>query len=123
MRFLQRQQYVLGFLAVLVFCCVMVLRQVIANQAAHIQRREDFILLHDRSETKACEWAYQRLIQELPGLNERILVDDLIRTSLLVDPKTPDLDNLVWKYYASVKQELQRRADRRIARALEQAKE
>ena len=121
MRFLRRNQYLLCFLGVLVLSCVMVLRQFMVNQSAHVQRREDFILLHDRAETKACERLYQLLIQELPDLSERSLVDDLERTSLLVDPKTPDLDNLVWKYYVSVKNELRTRAERRVARALERA--
>ena len=94
-----------------------------ANQSAHIQRREDFILLHDRAKDKACEWLYQRLIQELPELPDRALVDDLIRTSLLVDPKTPDLQNLVWKYYVSVKNELQKRAEKRVEVALARIKE
>ena len=101
----------------------MVLWQFMANQSAHVQRREDFILLHDRAEKKACERLYQLLIQELPDLSERSLVDDLERTSLLVNPKTPDLDNLVWKYYVSVKNELQKRAERRVERALKEAGE
>ena len=123
MRFLRRNQYLLCFLGVLVLSCVMVLWQFMANQSAHVQRREDFILLHDRAEKKACERLYQLLIQELPDLSDRSLVDDLERTSLLVDPKTPDLDNLVWKYYVSVKNELQKRAERRVERALKEAGE
>ena len=121
MRFVQRHQYVLGFLAVLVFCCVMVLRQVIANQSAHIDRREDFILLSNRDEKKACAWLYQRLIQELPSLSDRSLIDDVVRTSLLIDPKKPDLENLVWKYYISVNKEFQRRAEARLSRVIAKA--
>ncbi|MBI3853897.1 MAG: hypothetical protein HY298_27035 [Verrucomicrobia bacterium] len=121
MRFLRRNQYLLCFLAVLVFSCVMVLRQLMANQSAHVEMREDFLLLHDRGEAKASERLYQLLIQQLPDLSDKSLVDDLQRTSLLVDLKTPDLQNLVWKYGVSVKRELQKRSERRLSRALERA--
>ena len=121
MRFFRRNQYLLCFLAVLVFSCVMVLQQFIANQSAHVEMREDFLLLHDRGETKPCERLYQLLIQQLPDLTEKSLVDDFQRASLLVDLKTPDLDDLVWKYHVSVKNELRKRSDERLARALRRA--
>jgi hypothetical protein len=121
MHFLRRHQYLLCFLAVLMFSSVMVIRQVINNQSAHVELREDFILLHDRGEAKPEARLYQLLIQELPRLNEKALVDDLQRTAMLVDPKTPQLDNLVWKYQVSVKNELEHRSQRRLARALNEA--
>jgi len=121
MRFLRKHQYVLCFLAVLVLSSVMVVRQFVANQSAHVELREDFIFLHERAETKPQERLYQMLIQQLPALNEKALVEDLQRTSMLVDQKTPQLDNLIWKYQVSVKNELQKRADRRLSRALEHA--
>src|ERR1035437_9956126 len=46
MRFLRRHQYLLCFLGVLAFSCVMVLHQLMANQSAHIELRDDFLLLH-----------------------------------------------------------------------------
>jgi hypothetical protein len=121
MSFLRRHQYLLCFLGVLVLSSVMVLRQFVANQSAHAELREDFILLHDRGETKACEALYQELIQGLAGLNEQSLVEDLQRTSLLIDPKSPDQANPVWRYYASVRNELQKRSEQRLARALKRA--
>ena len=124
MRFFRRQRYLLCVLAVLVFCCVMVVSQYLANESAHLERREDFILLHERAdpaETKFCEHVYQDLIQEFPRLSDKILLDDLERTSWLVNPKVPDLDNLVWKYHISVSKELQKRSSQRLARALARA--
>jgi len=121
MRFFRQNQYVLLFLAVLVFSSVMVINQFVANQSAHSQRREDFITLQERGDTKTSAWLYQRLIQELPGLSERSLVEDLSRTSMLVDPKKPEVESLVWKYFVSVKKELQRRADRRIDQVIARA--
>ena len=119
MRFLRRNQYVLCFVAVLVLSSVLVVNQFMANQSAHVERREDFILLHERAETKATERMYQLLIQELPALSDRSLADDLQRTAMLVNPKSSELDNLVWKYYVSVKNELQKRSERRITRVLD----
>lgn len=121
MRFLRRNQYLFFFLAVLVLSCVMVVRQYLANQSAHVEMREDFILLQERNRPQACARLYQLLIQQLPRLGEKALVDDLQRTSMLVDAKSPQIDNLVWKYYVSVKNELEKRSDRRLARALERA--
>jgi hypothetical protein len=121
MGFFRRHQYLLCFLAVLVFCCVMVVRQFMANQAAHVQLREDFILLHDQAAAPACAALYKTLIERLPSLNDRDLVDDLERTSMLVDPKAPDRDDLVWKYYESVKKELQNRSKARLHQAVERA--
>ncbi len=98
----------------------MVLRQFRANDAAHVAQREDFILLHERGQTQPCQHLYESLIRQLPELNDRTLVEDLERAALLVDPRNPapDLDNPVWKYYVSVKRELQNRADLRL-RALQ----
>jgi len=38
-----------------------------------------------------------------------------------VDVKTPQLDNLVWKYHVSVGNELKRRAEKRLEVALQNA--
>ena len=60
MRFLRRHQYLLCFLGVLVFSCVMVLRQFMANQSAQVELREGPLLLHERGEAKACDALYQQ---------------------------------------------------------------
>ena len=121
MQSLRRHKYLLCFLGVLVFSSIMVLRQFMANQSAHVELREDFLLLHERGEIKAGDALYQQLIQELADLDEKSLVDDLQRTRLLIDPQTPDKENLVWKYYMSVRNELRRRSEKRLAHILEQS--
>ena len=123
MHFLRRHQYLLCFLGLLVCSSVLVLRQFLANQCAHVELREDFLLLHERGEAKACDALYQQLIQALASLDEKSLVDDLQRTVLLVDPKTPDKESLVWKYHISVKNELRRRSEQRLARVLGRSEE
>jgi len=120
MRFLRTYQYAFLFLGVVVFSLVMVLREVIADQSAHVQRREDFLLLHERAEKPGAERLYQRLLQELPALNDRSLAEDLQRTAMVIDPKTPNLDNLVWKFHVSVRNELRRRAEHRLAAQAEE---
>ena len=92
-----------------------------ANQSAHVELREDFILLHERGETKGEERIYQLLIQELPGLNDKALVDDLQRAAMLMDSKAPQPENLIWKYQMSVKNELQKRSEQHLARARQHA--
>ena len=116
--FFRRHRYVFGFLAVLVLCNILVLRQLDANQSAHVEMREDFILLHDKGENKATEHFYQLLVQQLPKLSDKALLDDYQRTVLLVDPKIQQPDNLVWKFHWAVRQHLNSRAEARLARAL-----
>lgn len=118
MRFLRRHQFVLCFLAVLVACSVLVVRQFLVNQSAHVEMREDFILLQQKGQTKPAEKLYQLLVQELPNLPDTVLWDDLQRTLMLVDPKTQQPDNLIWKYHWAVKHYLDRRAEQRVARVL-----
>ena len=120
MRFLRRNQYLLCVAAVLVFSSVMVLRQFMVNQSAHVQMREDFILLQEHGDIKTCERLYQLLIQKLPVLSDNDLVNDLERTAMLVDPKTSESKSLIWKYHVSVKNELQKRSEKRLAEVLEQ---
>ena len=121
MQFLRRHQYLLCFLAVLVLACILTVRQYLANQSMHVETREDFIFLLEREgETESATHLYQVLIQQLPDLNDRTLVDDLQRTSILVD-KAPDPKSLLFKYNATVKKTLEQRAEERLKRALEKA--
>ncbi|HTI97978.1 MAG TPA: hypothetical protein VL527_03665 [Dongiaceae bacterium] len=121
MQFLRRNRFLLFVLAVLVFSDVMVLRQFIANESAHFERREDFILLHDMGKDVPAARLYQRLIQELPNLSEATLVSDFERTGMLVDSAKLGKDDLVWKYYVSVKNEMRQRSERRLVGALQEA--
>ena len=123
MRFLRRQRFVLLFLGVVVICSVLVLRQFLANQSAHIEMREAFILLQQTGHVKPTERLYQLLVQQLPNMPDMVLVDDLQRTLMLVDPKVQQVDNLIWKYYWAVKHHLDRRTERRVARILKRTEQ
>lgn len=121
MRFLRRHQSLVLALAVLVFCSVMVVRQYLANQTAHVELREDFLLLHERGNATETERLYQMLVQDLPDLNTRGLIEDLQRTALLIDRAKPEPESLLWKYQQCVKNEMFRRSEARATHALKRA--
>lgn len=121
MSFFRRNQILLAILAVLILSSVLVVRQFMANDSAHVELREDFFVLQQRNETKAAERVYQLLVQQLPKLSTQALVNDLQRTSMLVETNAADVENLLWKFQVSVDKELQRRSKKRFADALERA--
>lgn len=121
MRFLRRHQSLVLAVAVLLFCSVMVVRQYIANQSAHVELREDFLLLHERGNSRETERLYQLLVQDLPSLSTRGLVEDFQRTAMLIDPSKPQPESIVWKYHQCVKNEMFRRSESRAAHALKRA--
>jgi hypothetical protein len=93
------------------------------NLSRHSGDVEDFLLLEEHNETKACEHLYQVLIQRLPHMRDRELVQDLQRTAMVIDPKLPKRESLVWKYHVSVNNELKRRAEKRLKTLLEKTTE
>jgi len=123
MRFLRRHRYTLGFLAVLAICSMLVQWQFQRNQSAHVRMREDFILLYQRGHVKPSERLYQLLIQSLPDLSEKSLLDDFQRTAMLVDTNKPQADSLIWKYHVSLRNEINHRADKRVVQLLEKSSE
>jgi len=64
---------------------------------------------------------YELLVQELPDLSDKALVEDLQRTAMVIDPKSPQPESLLWKYHVGVRNELRKRSERRLRRALQQA--
>ena len=123
MRFVRRNIYPLLFCAVLVLSSILVVRQYLTNLSAHTERREDFIALHQMGHAKLAEHLYQVLIQTFPRLSDSALWQDADRTAMLVDPRTPQLESLIWKYHVSVKNELARRTQARVARVLKQSEQ
>jgi hypothetical protein len=85
--------------------------------------REDFVVLYQRGYVKPSERLYQLLIQSLPDLSEKSLLDDFQRTAMLVDTNKPQPDSLIWKYHVSLRNELNHRADKRVAQLLEKSGE
>ncbi|MDQ6632036.1 MAG: hypothetical protein M3Y82_09815 [Verrucomicrobiota bacterium] len=123
MRYFRRNRFLLIFLTLLVFCSVMVIRQFRANQARHVELREAFILLYTKGYKRESERIYQRLLKEIDHLPNQRLMDDFQRTLLLVDPTSEQPENLIWKYHWTVSNELEKRSESTLMRALKLAKE
>ena len=119
MRFLRQHRFTLLFMALLVFCSVMVIQQYRAKQTRHVELREAFILLHTGGYTNEAEILYHRLFRDLEKLSNKELVDDWQRTVILVDPSpSANLpDNLIWKYYWTVRKEMEKRSEDSIQKA------
>jgi len=121
--FVRQYKFVLLFLLLLVFCSVMVILQIDANQDRHVEIREAFILLHTRGYTNQSQKLYHRLLLDLYKLPDRVLLEDFQRTLLLVDPNSHQPSNLVWSYHWTVSNELDRRSESTLMRALKLAEE
>ena len=123
MRFFRGNRFALIFFVLLIFCSAMVVRQFMANQSRHVELREYFILLHSKGYRQQAERLFKRLMRELETLPNKALMDDYQRTLMLVDPAKQDQDNFIWKYHWTVSNELEKRSESTLARALRKAGE
>jgi len=125
MRFLRQYRFIVLFFLLLIFCSVMVLRQINAKQSKHVEMREAFIILHTRGYTNEARRLYQKLLLEKPKLSDKQLLDDFQRTLLLIDPdpQTQQTNNLIWNYHWTVSNELDRRSESTLMRARKLADE
>jgi hypothetical protein len=123
-RFFRGNRFGLIFFVLLIFCSAMVVRQFMANQSKHVELREAFILLHFKGYRPQAERLYTRLMLELKDLPNKALMDDYQRTLMLVDhPATPQQDNFLWRYHQNVSNELDKRNESTLRRALKMAEE
>jgi hypothetical protein len=103
---------------------IVIVQQLHAKQTRHADIREAFILLHTRGYTNQANHLYQKLLNDLQNLSNKQLVDDFQRTLLLVDPAaTNQFSNILWKYHWTVSNEMDRRAEGSLMRALKLAEE
>ena len=123
MHFLRQHKFVLSFLLLLVFCSVMVIRQLDARKSKHVELREAMILLQTGGYTNQADRLYLRLLGELNKLSNKGLIEDWQRTVILIDPGTHQPSNAVWRYYWTVRNEMERRSESTIQRALKLAEE
>ena len=123
MRLFRGNRFALIFFVLLIFCSAMVVRQFMANQSRHDELREYFILLHSKGYKPEAERLFKRLMREVEGLPNKTLMDDYQRTLILVDPATPQPDNLIWKYHVTVSNELEKRSESTLLRARKLAEE
>jgi len=101
----------------------MVVRQFMVNQSRHVELREYFILLFSKGYRPEAERLFQRLMRELQTLPNKALMDDYQRTLMLVDPATQQQTNLIWRYHWTVSNELEKRSESTLRRALKMAEE
>jgi hypothetical protein len=123
MYFLKQYRFVLAFLALLVFCSVMVIHQFNAKQSKHVDLREAFILLHTKGYTNQANRLYQNLLMNIQELSSKELIDDFQRTMMLIDPGGQYPENLIWKYHWTLSKELERRSESTLMHALKLAEE
>src|SRR6516225_2063262 len=121
MSFDRQYKYHFLFAAFLIFCSVMVVRQVSMNQSKHLELREAFILLCSRGYQPEAQRLYQRLLGEVENIPDKTLFEDFQRTLTLVDPSRPEPDNLIWEYHWTVSNELEKRSESNLERALKLA--
>jgi hypothetical protein len=101
----------------------MVVRQFMMNQSRHVELREYFILLYSKGYRPEAERLFKRLMRELEALPNKVLMDDYQRTLMLVDPATQQQNNLIWRYHWTVSNELEKRSESTLRRALKMAEE
>ncbi len=117
MFFLRQHKFALLFLLLLVFCSVMVIRQLDARNSKHIELREAMILLQTGGYTNEATRIYWRLYRDLEKLSNKQLVEDWQRTVILVDPDANQPSNSVWRYYWTVRLLMEKRSESIIERA------
>lgn len=101
----------------------MVVRGINLKQSKHVELREAFILLQARGYTNEAYRLYQKLLFEVPKLDNKVLLDDFQRTLLLVDPYTMQTNNLIWNYHWMVSNELDKKSEGTLRRARKLAEE
>ena len=123
MRFLRQHKFTLLFLGVLVFCSVMVIRQIRWRENKHTELREAMILLQTGGYTNEAIRLYFRLWKDVENLSNRQLVEDWQRSVVLVDPSVHQPSNTIYQYYWTVRREMERRGEGIIERARKLAAE
>ncbi len=123
MRFVQK--YLSLGLIVLFFAVssALVIRQFTVNRTRHAELREAFVLLHSKGYRPEAERLFERLVDQVEDLSDTLLWEDYQRTLTLVDPTRDQPDNLVWQYHWTVSNQLEKRSQSSLSKALRLAKE
>jgi hypothetical protein len=117
MLFLRQHKFTLLFLAVLVFCSVMVIRQLDRSRDRHTELLEALIVLQTGGYTNEAGRLYFRLWRDIEKMSNKQLVDDWRRTVTVIDPGVYQPSNAIYRYYWSVRSEMEKRSEDIIERA------
>ena len=123
MDFVRQYRYLLLVMAALLIISIFGIRAFHAKQSRHAEIREAFILLHTRGYTNEARRLYEKLLDELPTMSNKQINEDFQRTLLLVDPSINQPSNLIWKYHWTVSNEMDKRSESSLMRALKLADE
>jgi hypothetical protein len=121
--FVRQYRFTLILMVVLVATSVAVIHKVRSGQSRHVEIREAFILLYTRGYTNEANRLYEKLLQDLDKLPNKQVTDDFQRTLLLVDPSANQPKNLIWKYHWTVSNQMDKRSEGTLMRALKLAEE
>lgn len=117
MLFLRQHKFTLLFLVVLVFCSVMVIRQLEGRRDKHADLLEAMIVLETGGYTNEASRLYFRLWRDIEKMSNKQLVDDWRVTVTLVDPGVHQPSNSIYRYYWSVRGEMEKRSEAIIEHA------
>jgi hypothetical protein len=123
MRMVRRYRSLLLFVVFFVVCSVLVIRQFTANEARHVELREAFILLYSKGYQPEAKQLFQRLVGEVDGLSNTLMWNDYQRTLTLINPMHDEPDNLIWAYHWTISNELEKRSESSLQKALRMARE
>jgi len=123
MHFVRQYKFALAFLLLLVFCSVMVVRQLEARKSHHVELLDAMILLQTGGYSNQADRIYIRLLKDLDKLPTWALTEDWRKTVTLIDPSSSQPSNTIWRYHWTVRNEMERRAESTIQRALKLAEE
>jgi hypothetical protein len=116
MALFREKMVVAGIVAVLFFAAVMSVWQIAENQSRHAERREAFILAHDRGQLSDAQRLYDRLKYDMPDEPTRHLINDLERTAVIAPTNQSASSNLLVRYHLSIKHEVEKRVEQRYLR-------
>jgi len=117
MQFLRQHKFSLIFLGVLVFCSVMVILQRDKSRDRHGELLDAMIVLETGGYTNEAGRLYFRLWRDIDHMSNKQLVDDWRRTVTLIDPGVHQPSNSIYRYYWSVRGEMEKRSESIIERA------
>ena len=123
MSFVRQYRVMLVIMLLLVVGSVLLIQRIHAKQSRHVEIREAFILLHTRGYTNEATRLYEKLLNDLQNLSNKQIMDDFQRTLLLVDPSAYQPSNLLWKYHWTVSNEMDKRSESTLTRALKLSEE
>lgn len=123
MRTVRKYGSLVLFVVFFVGCSILVIRQFAANESRHVELREAFILLQSKGYQREAAQLYQRLLNEVGELSNTLMWNDYQRTLTLIDPAGAETNNLIWQYHWTISNELEKRSESNLEKALKMARE